>query len=214
MCSIFFEFIPNAECAIISLMSLVEIAIIFFLVTNPIGNTPTILALVKDYDFNKQRWILFREGVFSLLIALFFQYFGEYFLTMINASTYALTLCGGTLLFILALKMIFPLSETHTTNRPKQEPFIVPIATPLMAGPGLMTLIMINAKLQANNLKITGAILLAFAGVIAIMLIAPYLQRIIGKRGLLALEQVMGMVLALIAMEMLVKGIQLFTGTL
>jgi len=195
-------------------MSLFQIAIIFFLVTNPIGNTPTILALVKDYDFNRQRWILFREGVFSLLIALFFQYFGEFFLQMLNASSYALTLCGGILLFLVALKMIFPLSEAHTSNKPKQEPFIVPIATPLMSGPGLMTIIMINSKLEANNWKITGAILLAFSGVIAIMLIAPYLQRIIGKRGLLALEQVMGMVLGLIAMEMVVKGVNLFVETL
>lgn len=195
-------------------MSLFQIAIIFFLVTNPIGNTPTILALVKDYDFNRQRWILFREGVFSLLIALFFQYFGEFFLQMLNASSYALTLCGGILLFLVALKMIFPLSEAHTGNKPKQEPFIVPIATPLMSGPGLMTIIMINSKLEANNWKITGAILLAFSGVIAVMLIAPYLQRIIGKRGLLALEQVMGMVLGLIAMEMIVKGVNLFVETL
>lgn len=195
-------------------MSLLQIAIIFFLVTNPIGNTPTILALVKDYDFNKQRWILFREGVFSLLIALFFQYFGEYFLQALNASSYALTLCGGTLLFLVALKMIFPLSDLHTANKPKQEPFIVPIATPLMSGPGLMTIIMINSKLEANNWKITGAILLAFSGVIAIMLVAPYLQRIIGKRGLLALEQVMGMILGLIAMEMVVKGVNLFVETL
>ncbi len=195
-------------------MTLFQIAIIFFLVTNPIGNTPTILALVKDYDFNRQRWILFREGVFSLLIALFFQYLGETFLKSLNISNYALTLCGGILLFLVALKMIFPKSEENDRAQVKQEPFIVPIATPLMSGPGLMTMIMINAKLEANNLKITGAILLAFSGVIAIMLIAPYLQKIIGRRGLLALEQVMGMILGLIAMEMIVKGSHLFVDTL
>lgn len=195
-------------------MSIAELALTFFLVTNPIGNSPTILALVKDYPFERQKKILLREGIFSLLIALFFQYFGEIFLTAIGADSYALTLCGGILLLLVALQMIFPKSEKSDNHLPKQEPFIVPIATPLMSGPGLMTIIMINANLEKSNLKITIAILIAFVGVIGVMIIAPYLQRIIGKRGLLALEQLMGMILALIATEMVVKGAHLFADTL
>jgi multiple antibiotic resistance protein len=195
-------------------MQIFETALTFFLVTNPIGNTPTILALTKDYPFQKQRWILFREGVFALLIAIFFQYFGEIFLRIINASDYALTLTGGLLLFLVALFMIFPKNEKSQGSSPKQEPFIVPIATPLTAGPGLMTIIMINSKLAQNNLLITGSLVLSFAGVIGIMVVAPYLQKILGRRGLLALEQIMGMVLSLIAMEMVVKGSHLFVNTL
>jgi multiple antibiotic resistance protein len=191
-----------------------ELAIIFFLVTNPIGNSPIILALVKDFDYATQKKILIREGFFSLFIALFFQYFGDFFLTMIGAKDYALTLCGGILLLLVALIMIFPKKESTERGASKQEPFIVPISTPLLAGPGLMTIIMINAKLEQNDLKITFAILMAFAGVIFIMAIAPFVQRMIGKRGLFALEQIMGMVLALISTEMIVKGVDLFVHTL
>lgn len=195
-------------------MSIFQLALIFFLVTNPVGNTPTILALTKDYPFDQQRWILFREGVFSLIIALFYQYCGEIFLGMLKIDNYALTLTGGILLFLVALKMVFVKSEANSGSEVKQEPFIVPIATPLLSGPGLMTIILINAKLEQSNFKVSIAILLAFAGVIGIMIVAPYLQRIIGRRGLLALEQVMGMVLGLIAMEMVVKGSHLFVDTL
>lgn len=195
-------------------MSILANALLFFLVTNPVGNTPTILAIVKDYPFERQKKILLREGVFSLLIALFFQYFGEFFLNIVQAETYALTLCGGILLFIVSLHMIFPQQSGGASDKPKQEPFIVPIATPLLTGAGIMSIIMIKAKLAQNNFEITLAILLAFGGVIGVMAIAPYLQKILGKRGLDALEQIMGMVLALIATEMLVKGSLMFAQTL
>lgn len=105
--------------------------------------------------------------------------------------------------------MIFHKQENGDTHL-KQEPFFVPIATPILSGPGLLAIIMLTAKLEQNNLKITLAILLAWLGVFVVMVGAPYLQRLLGKRGLLALEQVMGMILALIAMQMVVRGLTLF----
>lgn len=191
-------------------MSIFQLALTFFLVTNPIGNSPTILALVKDYDFQRQKRILLREGFISFIIALFFQYFGEMFLGLLHVSDYAMTLCGGTLLLIIALEMIFPLRAEGTHHEKNQEPYIVPIATPLLSGPGVLTMIMLFSRQEANNLKITFAILLAWSGVIGVMASAPYMQKVLGKRGLIALEQLMGMLLAIIATGMLVKGVRLF----
>lgn len=111
-------------------MSISSNALLFFLITNPIGNSPAILALVKDLDFNRQRQVLFREGIFATLLALFFQYFGEYFLTFLHIETYTLGLCGGILLLLVALSMIFPKREEGEEQTTKVEPFIVPIATP------------------------------------------------------------------------------------
>lgn len=195
-------------------MSLFANALLFFIITNPIGNAPAILALIKEYDFKSQQRILLREGLFALTIAIFFQFFGEMFLAAIGADHYSLTLCGGIILFLLAIKMIFPQHPSVDGKNQKQEPFIVPIATPLMAGPGLMSMIMIRSKLSDSNLEITGAIILAFLGVISVMFLAPYLQKILGKRGLDALEQVMGLLLCLIGTEMLIKGTALFLETL
>lgn len=191
-------------------MSIIQLALTFFLVTNPIGNTPMMLAILKDYDFKNQRRILIREGFFSFLIAIFFQYFGEVFLSLLNVRDYALTMCGGLILLLLAIEMIFPTEPTSSDTSHKKEPFIVPIATPLLSGAGVLSLIMLFSKQEANNLKITIAILIAWAGVICIMAIAPYLQKIFGKRGLLALEQLMGMLLAVIATNVFVKGLQLY----
>lgn len=178
----------------------------FFIVINPIGNSPLILAMLKDFSFLRQKQIMLREGIIALVIALFFQFFGEYFLNFLGIKIYALSLCGGVILFLTSLKMIFASKEESTSTQAAKEPMIVPIATPILTGPGLMTIIMIYATKEANNLKITSALLLAWAGVLAVLFGAPYLQKIFGKRGMIALEQVMGMILALIAIEMFLGG--------
>lgn len=191
-------------------MSLFQIALTFFLVANPIGNSPAIIALVKDFDFDHQKRILIREGLIALFIALFFQYFGELFLGVLHVQDFAVAITGGTLLFIVALGMIFSSGPPDTTKQKKQEPFIVPIATPILSGPGLMAIIMLYSRQEANNVKITLAILLAFAFVLAVVVSAPYLQKVLGKRGLLALEQLMGMLLAMMSAGMVLNGIRLF----
>lgn len=191
-------------------MSVFQLALTFFIVTNPIGNTPTILALLKSYSFKDQQRILIREGFFSFLIAIFFQYFGEMFLGLLRIQDYSMSLCGGILLFILALEMIFPKSNHTNETTLKQEPFIVPIATPLLSGAGVLSMIMLFAKQEGDVFKMSLAIGIAWLGVIGVLALAPYLQKMIGKRGLLALEQLMGMLLAIIAAGILVKGVQLF----
>lgn len=191
-------------------MSIIQLAMIFFIVTNPIGNSPTIIALIKDYTVREQQKILFREAMFSMLLAIFFLFLGETFLGFLNIQKYALTTSGGIILFMVALKMIFSVRDESKVEQPKQAPFIVPIATPLLSGAGLLTMIMLYSKQEGNDLKILLAILLAWVGVTAVLVTAPYLQILIGKRGLFALEQLMGMLLAMIAMEMVVQGTSLF----
>ncbi len=195
-------------------MSIFALALTFFLVANPIGNSPAMLALVKDFPFERQKIIIFREGIIAFIIAIFFQFFGELFLGALHISDYALALTGGMVLFIVALQMLFHKPEEKQGVQLKQEPFIVPIATPLISGPGLMTMIMVSSRAEANDLKMTLAIMLAWVGVMAVVIGAPYLQKLIGKHGLAALEQVMGLVLGLMSMQMIINGAYLFAKTL
>lgn len=185
----------------------------FFLTTNPIGNSPAIIALVKEFPFERQKRIMLREGLLSLAVALFFQYLGTRFLDLLSVEKYAVTMCGGTLLFLVALNMIFSLSRPSPSTALQQEPFLVPIATPLLSGPGLLAIIMLKSNLEPSWF-ISLAILIAWIGVLAVLLVAPYLQRLMGKRGIAALEQLMGLVLSLIAMNMLVRGLGLYIETL
>lgn len=172
------------------------------------------MALIKDYDFERQKKIVLREAFISFLIAIFFQFFGEIFLGALKISDYALSCTGGVVLFLLALRMIFHVPEITTGSEKKTEPFIVPIATPIISGPGLMTMIMVSARAATNFWLITVAIVIAWIGVTLVLGFAPYLQKLIGKRGMDAMEQVMGMILALIAVNMIVNGVHLFVKTL
>lgn len=195
-------------------MSIIQLAMIFFIVTNPIGNSPTIIALIKDHTIREQQKILFRESMFSMMLALFFLFLGETFIHCLCIKSYSLTIAGGILLFLVSLKMIFsPRGETKSVD-PKPDPYIVPIATPLLSGAGLLTMIMLYSKQEGDDFKIFLAILLAWVGVTTVLVTAPYLQIILGKRGLSALEQLMGMLLTMIAMEMIVQGSSLFLTTL
>lgn len=187
-------------------MNMWSLALTFFLVANPVGNTPAILSIIKGFNLKRQRIILLREAFFALVLALFFQYAGEVFLDLLHIETFAVTIAGGVLLFLVSLSMIFPKPLESIEPKDKQEPFIVPIATPILSGPGLLAIIMLKSTSEMNNLKLTLAILVAWIGVIGVLAIAPYLQYFLGKRGLAALEQVMGMILAMISTEMILKG--------
>jgi multiple antibiotic resistance protein len=194
--------------------SIFQNALTFFLLANPIGNSPAIIALIKDLPFERQKKIMLREGCFALIVALFFQYLGQYFLSALDIQKYAVTLCGGTILFLISLHMIFSLSRSQEPQESIQEPFLVPIATPLISGPGLLAIIMLKSGLDPKRWHITAGILIAWVGVLSIMAVAPYLQRVLGKRGLMALEQLMGLILSLVAMNMLVKGLRFYIETL
>lgn len=195
-------------------MSAFSLALIFFIITNPIGNSPTVIAMIKNHPLKEQQKILLRESIFATILALFFLFLGDTFEKNLKICDYALSTSGGILLLIVAFNMIFSEYHEETIETPKQNPFIVPIATPLLSGPGLLAVIMLYAKQETNDLKIFIAIIIAFAGVTAVMVSAPYLQVFFGKRGMAALEQFMGMILALMAVDMIVRGTHLFVKVL
>ena len=195
-------------------MTVLQLALIIFIVTNPIGNCPAIIALIKDHPLREQQRILLRESIFAMILAIFFLVSGEAFLSGLQIQNYALSMSGGAILFIVSFKMIFSNHNEEIEEKPKQDPYIVPIATPLLSGAGLLTMIMLYSKEESNDLKVFAAILVAWIGITAVLVAAPYLQVFLGKRGLAALEQLMGMLLAMMATGMIVKGIFLFINAL
>jgi len=191
-------------------MDLFPLALNFFLIANPIGNIPTVVALVKDFPFERQRKIVFRESIFSFLVAIGFQFVGSELLNYLHIESYTVSITGGLLLLLVALGMIFPQEEPKESMAMKREPFLVPIATPIITGGGVMSSIMIYSSLTQNPLLVSSALVVAWCGVIPIISLAPYLKKVLGDRGLLALEQFMGMILALLSMKLLVQGFRIF----
>jgi multiple antibiotic resistance protein len=129
----------------------------------------------------------------------------------------ALHIAGGVLLFIISLGMIFPnwMRGTLTDDGGFEgEPFIVPLATPLLAGPSTMATIMIFTSKQSELLG-QWILALGIAWVIStlILLLSHRLSRILGQRGLVACERLMGMILTVIAVQMFLDGVRNFMET-
>jgi len=187
-----------------------SLAFTLFIIWNAIGNAPAILALIKDFSLERQRKIVVREGLISLGMAFFFQFFGEWFLNLLDLKDYTIAFCGGLLLLTVAISLIFPKRGEEVQSKVKQEPFIVPIATPLLTGPSLIATIMLKAREIPGVLTLSTGILVAWLAVMPVLLFTPYIVKIFGTRGIIALEQLMGMILAMISTQMLLKGITLF----
>lgn len=187
-----------------------SMALMLFLIANPIGSIPVFVSLTKDFTFRHQRWILLRESLLSLVLAYVFLFLGEPFLNTVLIEQYSIYLSGGILVFLISLNMIFPVhSEEKGSKALSSEPFVVPIATPLISGGGVFSTMMILAK-QAPLASVSLAILIAWIPVIVIVVASVYLQKILGKRGLIAIEQLMGMMLLMLAVSLFTKGLHSF----
>lgn len=190
-----------------------EIAFPLFLIMDPVGNGAISLSLLKDYTPSRQRGIILRECVFALLVIMLFQYVGEGLLGMLDIGQSTLRMAGGAILFIISMKMVFPPAEAETSEA-TQDPFFVPIAVPLIAGPSLLAAVMVYSHRPESNFILLTAIFFAWTATLLIMLAIPQLTRILGQRGLRAAERLMGLILILMSCQMLEDGVRLFIKTL
>ncbi|AAO89836.1 MarC family protein [Coxiella burnetii] len=188
-------------------MTLYTIAITLILVMDPLGNIPVFLAILKQYDARTQVRIILRESIIAFFILALFVFFGRYILHGLHITTPALSIAGGVILFIIAIRMIFP-PDQKPAKEDFEEPLIVPLAIPLTAGPSAMAMVLLFVTRDPHHLwLIFLGVFIASLIFTLIMLWAPYLMKILGKRGLTAIERLMGMILTTIAVQMFLAGI-------
>jgi multiple antibiotic resistance protein len=190
--------------------SVMSAALLLFLVMDPLGNIPAFLVTLKDVPPRRRTMVLLREMLIALAVLLIFLFAGQYILDLLGVSQPSLGIAGGTILFLIALRMIFAsATETLVPSSPDGEPFIVPLAIPLIAGPSAMaTLILLMARNPARWPLWATALGVAWAASSVILVSSAQFSRLLGQRGLLALERLMGMVLTAVAIEMFVDGIR------
>jgi|GEM_PF-6802 len=186
-------------------MEILSVAFSIFLVFNVIGNIPFFIAILKPYPEKRKNQILIRELLIALAVLLAFAFFGDGIMHFLGVSMGIIGIAGGILLFIIALTMIFPKHES--TAAPLHEPFIVPIAVPIMSGPGTITAVMIFSHQLASMRDLTLAIFLAWLPSAIIVLAASYIKYIVGDKGLVAFERFGGLLISLIAIQMITSGI-------
>lgn len=190
-------------------MSLVTLIVILFLIMDPVGNVSSFLTLVKELPPEKQKWIVFREMLIALGLMLAFNFLGEGIFYVLDVSETTVSLTSGTILFLVAIKILFPSVDSLRANLPKGEPFITPLAIPLIAGPSLLATIMLFAHLEPQTAMLP-AILIAWVLSVLVLLASSYLQSLLGVNGLVACERLMGMILVLLAIQRFLEGVQKF----
>lgn len=195
--------------------SILSATLLFLFVIDPFGNIPILLSVMKGVPQKRQYQIVLRDGVIGLIILVSFLFFGAEFLALLHLETESISIAGGVVLFVIALKMIFPSPYTKDAG-PVMEPFIVPISIPMLAGPSTLATLLVMVKSYPNDqqdlLISVGA---AWAISVIILAMAPLLNRVLREKGLAALERLMGMLLLMMSVQMLVNGVRsLFTHTL
>lgn len=195
-------------------MTLISAAVLLFLVMDPLGNIAFFIAALASVDSRRQRTVIIRELLIALAALVIFLFAGRWFLELLNISADALTIAGGVILLLIALRMIFPAAEKPLKENVDGEPFIVPLAIPYVAGPSAMAteLLLMNREPHRWPEWLL-AIVLAWIACGVILYFASGLRRYLTDRGLIAVERLMGMVLVTVAVQMLMTGARQFLGS-
>ncbi len=190
-------------------MSIVSAFVLLFFVMDAFGNIPLFLAALAPVPSARRRRVVARELLIALGVLVLFLFAGPSVLETLGISERSLSIAGGIILFLIALRMIFPQQHGTMAEEPVDaEPFVVPLAIPFVAGPSAMASVMLLVSREPLRWpEWLAALVMAWAATAAILLLAPRLARVLGRRGLIAIERLMGMVLTALAVEMVVRGV-------
>lgn len=192
-------------------MTITAAAILLFLILDPLGNIPVFLGLLKGLSAERKRIVIARELLIALVVLLLFLWGGRYALELMHLRQESLSIAGGIILFIIGLRMIFPSPHGLMGDVPDGEPFIVPMAIPMIAGPSCMAAVMLLGSQEPGRMgDWTLALVIAWAITAVILFCATYLERWLGARVLTAIERLMGMVIVAISVQMLMDGVVSF----
>jgi len=181
-----------------------------FVVMDPFGNIPLFITALRKVAPERRNFVLVRELCTALLIMIAFMFMGRQLLAFLGIKEYSLSIAGGLILMLISLKLIFGGTDDVKDVSKDDEPFIVPLAIPLVAGPGALSVVLILGGQSQGRLTILAAVLLASLLNFVVLLLSFPISDLLGRRGLLALERLTGMLLVLMSVNMIMNGIAKF----
>jgi len=194
-------------------MTIASAIVLLFLVIDPFGNVPFFVAALKDVDPARRTRVTIRELIIAYVVMVAFLFAGEHFLRVLGISGPALTIAGGVILFLIAIKMVFPVRGRSPEEDLQGEPLIVPLAIPYIAGPSVLAVELLLMSDEPERWPVwLIAITVAWAATALIVLFGSQVAERLGRRGLVAIERLMGMILVAIAIQMFLTGADLYFG--
>ena len=192
-------------------MSLLSAALLLILVMDPLGNIPFFLSVLKGVDPSQRRRVIVRELCIALAILVLFLFGGKWILAALQIDQSSLSIAGGIVLFLIALGMVFPIHRRLLTHQNDGDPFIVPLAVPLTAGPSaIATVMLLMGGDPSRWMAWLTALVWAWLVSLIVLLLATGIERVVGDRALAACERLMGMVLTIVAVQMFLNGLREF----
>jgi MarC family membrane protein len=189
--------------------------VLLALVIDPFGNVPLVNSMLAGVPSPRRRKVIARECLVAFAILALFMFFGRGLLEVMHLSETSLSIAGGVILFMIAIRMVFGHPEGAFGAQAAGEPFIVPLAIPLIAGPSALATVMLLATREPAKMGMWLAALAATMLVTTLILATgDSLQRRLGDRAMTAIERLMGLILTALAVEMLLGGIRAFVGGL
>lgn len=195
------------------MQEVIAAAVTLFFIMDPLGNIPVFLAVLKAVPEERRKKIIVRELIIALGIMLLFLFMGSSILHALGLSREAVAIGGGLVLMIVAIRMIFPSRGgiMGDDGDDYTEPFIVPLAIPLVAGPSLLATLILLVETNPEQIKSSlMSVLLAWSISAVILYFSPVFYRLLGHRGLKAIERLMGMILISISVQMLLNAFKSF----
>jgi MarC family membrane protein len=189
--------------------------VLLLIVCDPVGNIPIFVAALQDVPRQRRRAIILRECLIAFAVLVLFVFVGQSFLRLLGLSELSLQIGGGVVLMLVALRMVFPTPEGVFGHAPGGEPFIVPLAVPALAGPSaLATVLLLVSRDPGRTWQWVGAIAVVMAASSVVLAFSEKIMRLLGERVTLAFERLLGLVLAALAVELILRGIKTFVAGL
>jgi MarC family membrane protein len=189
--------------------------VLLLIVCDPVGNIPIFVSALREVPRERRRAIILRECLIAFAVLVTFVFVGQAFLRLLGLSELSLQIGGGVVLMLVALRMVFPTPEGVFGQAPGGEPFIVPLAVPALAGPSaLATVLLLVSRDPARTWQWVGAIAVVMALSSVVLALSERIMHLLGERVTLAFERLLGLVLAAVAVELILRGIKTFVAGL
>jgi MarC family membrane protein len=183
--------------------------ILLLLVLDPFGSLPIFIPVMRAVPARRRRWMALREVAIAFAVLCFFMVFGDAFLRLMHLSERSLEVAGGVILLMVAIRMIFGQGGGVYAVPEGKEPFIFPLAVPLLAGPSAMATVLLLASRQPDRLfEWVGALAAAMAVSGLVLVGCAQIRRWLGDSVVSAFEKLMGLVLTAVAVEMILAGLK------
>ena len=175
---------------------------------DPFGNIPVFLPILKKIPAERRRRILVRELLIALVVIVIFIFFGQYLMNFLGLDRVSVSIAGGIILFLIAVRMVFPPSKSKDEINLEGEPLLVPLAIPLIAGPSLLAVLLLFSTSESERLiNLLLAAFIAWTATFLVLFSSTFLIRFLTKRGLVAIERLMGMILVALSVQLFLDGL-------